>query len=148
MDGQSLQPRSHRRPEPRTSGRRPTKDHGSHVLDHLNVLYKYRHVAISVFLLVVLGVLLRTYTTVPLYRAQARLMIELEDERTAAIAGAINTVSNNYWQDPQVYYETQYRILTGRELGAASFIGSISARWRSSTARDRRRRESIASYRR
>ena len=117
MDGQSLQPRSHRRPEPRTPGRRLTKDHGSHVLDHLNVLYKYRHVAISVFLLVVLGVLLRTYTTVPLYRAQARLMIELEDERTAAIAGAINTVGNNYWQDPQVYYETQYRILTGRELG-------------------------------
>ena len=66
MDGQSLQPRSHRRPEPRTSGRRLTNDHGSHVLDHLNVLYKYRHVAISVFLLVVLGVLLRTYTTVPL----------------------------------------------------------------------------------
>ena len=117
MDGQSLQPRSHRRPEPRIPSRRPTKDHGSHVLDHLNVLYKYRHVAISVFLLVVLGVLLRTYTTVPLYRAQARLMIELEDERTAAIAGAINTVSNTYWQDPQVYYETQYRILTGRELG-------------------------------
>ena len=71
---------------------------------------------VSVFLLIVLGAMLRTYTTIPLYRAQARLMVEMADDRTAAL-GPITDPSNRYWEDPQVYYETQYRILTGRELG-------------------------------
>jgi capsular exopolysaccharide synthesis family protein len=71
---------------------------------------------VSVVLLVVLGTMLRTFTTTPLYRAQARLMIELEDDQSAALAGALSGPNTYYWQDPQVYYETQYRILTGREL--------------------------------
>src|SRR5574341_1367 len=89
------------------------------LLDQLNVIFKYRYVALSVMALVVLGSLLRTYTTTPLYRAQARLLIELEDERTAVVAGTMNTNtgSNEYLQDPEPYYNTQYRILTGRELG-------------------------------
>ena len=70
---------------------------------------------ISVFLLIVLGSLLRTYTTTPLYQAAARLMIEMEDER-AVTAGAIGT-GIGVWQDPKPYYETQFRILTGSELG-------------------------------
>jgi capsular exopolysaccharide synthesis family protein len=70
----------------------------------------------SVVLLIVLGTMLRTFTTTPLYRAQARLMIELEDEQAAALAGVLSGPNSYRWQDPQVYYETQYRILTGREL--------------------------------
>jgi capsular exopolysaccharide synthesis family protein len=96
---------------------RPAVDRDLHLLDRLNVIFKYRYVALSVLALVVLGSLLRTYTTTPLYRAQARLLIELEDERTAVVAGSINTGSNEYLQDPEPYYNTQYRILTGRELG-------------------------------
>jgi capsular exopolysaccharide synthesis family protein len=92
-------------------------EHDSHVLDRLNVLLRYRYVALSVFGLVLLGSLLRTYTTTPLYRAQARLLIELEDERTAAMVGTISPGANEYLQDPEPYYNTQYRILTGRELG-------------------------------
>ncbi|MGH9147703.1 MAG: GumC family protein [Vicinamibacterales bacterium] len=95
----------------------PTVDHDVHVLDRLTVLFKYRYVALSILVLVILGSLLRTYTTTPLYRAQARLLIEIEDERTAAMVGTINTGSNEYIQDPEPYYNTQYRILTGRELG-------------------------------
>jgi capsular exopolysaccharide synthesis family protein len=87
------------------------------VLDRLNVLFKYRYVALGVFALVILGSLLRTYTTTPLYRAQARLLIEVEDERTASMVGTINTGPNEYLQDPEPYYNTQYRILIGRELG-------------------------------
>jgi len=88
-----------------------------HVLDRLSVLYKYRHIAISILLLVLLGSLLRTYTATPLYRAQARLIIEIEDERAATVAGSMSTTSQEYYQDPEPYYQTQYRILTGRELG-------------------------------
>jgi succinoglycan biosynthesis transport protein ExoP len=87
----------------------------THLLDRLNVIYKYHRVAVSVFLLVVLASLLRTYTTTPLYRAQARLMIELEDERTVAVATAISTMSDPVWRDPEIYYQTQNRILAGRE---------------------------------
>ena len=81
--------------------RRVAIDHGAHFLDRLNVIYKYRYAAVSLFLLIVLLSLLRTYTTTPLYRAQARLMIEMEDERTAVMAGAISTASPSYWQDPK-----------------------------------------------
>ncbi|HLB45339.1 MAG TPA: polysaccharide biosynthesis tyrosine autokinase [Candidatus Limnocylindrales bacterium] len=91
-------------------------DSDVHLLDRLNVVYKYRRVALSVFLLIILGSLLRTYTTVPMYQAQGRLLIELEDERTAAVAGAMTTVANDY-QDPEPYFNTQFRILTGRDLG-------------------------------
>ena len=89
-------------------------DQDLHLLDRLNVFYKYRHVAISVLLLVVLASLLRTYTTTPMYRSQARILIELEDERTEAVG--INSNTNQYAQDPAPYFQTQYRILTGREL--------------------------------
>ncbi|RPH59924.1 MAG: hypothetical protein EHM89_09820, partial [Acidobacteria bacterium] len=102
---------------PRGRPAAPAVEHDIHVLDRLNVLFKYRYVALSVFAVVILGSLLRTYTTTPLYRAQARLLIEIEDERTAAMVGTINRGSNEYLQDPEPYYNTQYRILTGRELG-------------------------------
>jgi capsular exopolysaccharide synthesis family protein len=88
-----------------------------HLLDRLNVVYRYRYVALSVVALVVLGSLLRTYTTTPLYRAQARLLIEIEDERTTTMAGTINAGNNESVQNPEPYYNTQYRILVGRELG-------------------------------
>lgn len=88
-----------------------------HVLDCLNAIFRYRSLALSVTAIVILASLLRTYTTTPLYRAQARLLIEIEDERTTAMAGTINAGSNEYQHDPEPYYNTQYRILTGRELG-------------------------------
>jgi succinoglycan biosynthesis transport protein ExoP len=67
-----------------------------------------------VFLLILMGVVLRTYTTVPMYRATSRVLIE--DERAAAMAGFNSPATGEYSQDPEPYYQTQYRILTGREL--------------------------------
>jgi len=105
-----------RRPRRINPPRRLTTDLGVHLLDRLNVIYRHRFVAAGSFLLIVLLSLLRTYTTTPLYRAQARLMIEMEDERTTAMAGAISGVNTSSWQDPKVFYETQYSVLTGTEL--------------------------------
>jgi succinoglycan biosynthesis transport protein ExoP len=88
-------------------------DSDTHLLDRLNAVYKYRYVVIAVFVLVMLGVLVRTFTTTPMYRATTSLLIE--DERGASIAG-FNTQSSTSYQDPEPYFQTQLRILEGREL--------------------------------
>jgi succinoglycan biosynthesis transport protein ExoP len=88
-------------------------DSDTHLLDRFNALYKYRYTAITVFLLVLLGVVIRAYTTIPMYRATTSLLID--DERAAAVAG-FNATATDYYQDPEPYYQTQLRILTGREL--------------------------------
>ena len=133
-------------PRPESSSRPPATrksflpDGGAHLLDRLSIVYRYRHVAAGVFLLVLLAAMLRTFTTAPVYRAQVRLMIEKEDERTTALSGAFSTPSSSYWEDPQVYYQTQYRILASRELARrvvkllnADNVGAL-ARPRSTTA--------------
>jgi succinoglycan biosynthesis transport protein ExoP len=56
--------------------------------------------------------MLQGYTAIPLYQAQAQLLIE--DERTTAMPGIATDTS--YAQDPEPYYQTQYKILKGRDL--------------------------------
>jgi capsular exopolysaccharide synthesis family protein len=89
-------------------------DPDTHLLDRLNAIYKYRYVVITIFLLVILGVTIRTYTTTPMYRASTSVLIE--EDRTANVAGFNTQAPTDYSQDPEPYYQTQLRILTGREL--------------------------------
>src|SRR5262245_39684043 len=88
-------------------------DSDTHLLDRLNAIYKYRYLMIGVFALVILGVLVRTYTTTPMYRATTSVMID--DDRSTNVAGFNSTQDAN--QDQDAYFQTQLRILTGRELG-------------------------------
>jgi succinoglycan biosynthesis transport protein ExoP len=88
-------------------------DSDTHLLDRLNAIYKYRFVVITIFLLVMLGVAMRTYTTTPMYRATTSVLIE--DDRAATVAG-FNAATTDFSQDPEPYYQTQLRILMGREL--------------------------------
>jgi polysaccharide biosynthesis transport protein len=99
-------------------GSRPAFSNDSDVLllDRLNAVYKHRQLVLTVFLLVMIGVVLRTYTITPLYRASARVLIETES--AAAVAGFNSPATGSYTDDPEPYYQTQYRILTGRDLGA------------------------------
>jgi uncharacterized protein involved in exopolysaccharide biosynthesis len=83
-----------------------------HLLDRVAVVYRYRAVAASLFILTTLAVVLQGYGTVPLYRATGRLLIE--DERSTAIPGL--ETESQYWDDPVPYYNTQYKILQGRDL--------------------------------
>jgi succinoglycan biosynthesis transport protein ExoP len=87
-----------------------------HVLDRAQAVYRYRYVAAAAWLLVLAGSTLYAYWQTPLYRASVRLLIELEDERSLAIEGVGPTRAIDYYQDPEPYFQTQYRILTGREL--------------------------------
>src|SRR5262245_34454578 len=82
-----------------------------HILDRLAVLYRYRRIAITVFVLATAAMMIQGYTNEKIFRAQARLLIE--DERAAAVPGVS---PDNFYEDPELYYKTQYRILRGRDL--------------------------------
>src|SRR6185503_14686804 len=87
-------------------------DPDTHLLDRLNAIYKYRYVVLTIFLLVLLGVTIRTYTTTPMYRSTTSVLIE--EDRTSSVAGFNTQTPSDYDSEP--YYQTQLRILTGREL--------------------------------
>ena len=87
----------------------------THVLDYLAAAYRHRYLALGVFLIVILFAVARNYMTTPMYRATARLIIELEDDQVGDLTGNAVLPGENY-RDPEPYYQTQYRILKGREL--------------------------------
>jgi capsular exopolysaccharide synthesis family protein len=87
-----------------------------HLRDRLSVFFRYRWVAILAFLVVLAAAALQAYSKTPLYRATVRLLIEIEDERSLAMEGVSTSNNSPYAQDPEPYFQTQYRILTGREL--------------------------------
>ena len=87
-----------------------------HLLDRLRALLRYQWIALAVFGVVLAGAGLHTYSETPLYRAGARILIELEDERSLAVEGVGGVANSEYSLDPEPYFQTQYRILTGREL--------------------------------
>jgi polysaccharide biosynthesis transport protein len=84
-----------------------------HLLDRIAVLYRYRRIAIAVFVLTTAAMMIQGYTTLQLFSAQAQIMIE--DERATAVPG-LNNAENVFYEDPEPYYNTQYRILKGRDL--------------------------------
>jgi succinoglycan biosynthesis transport protein ExoP len=90
-----------------------TPENDVHLLDRIAVLYRYRHIAIAVFLLSSAAMMIQGYTSLQLYQAQAQVMIE--DERATAVPG-LNASDAVFYEDPEPYYNTQYRILKGRDL--------------------------------
>jgi capsular exopolysaccharide synthesis family protein len=115
----------------------PIKPAEVHLLDRVHALYRYRNVAIVAFIVILAGASLKAYWQTPLYRATVRLLIEIEDERTLALE-SLGTNRGYDYQDPEPYFQTQYRILTGRDLArrvvvtldlahAAEFGGSPGA---------------------
>ena len=57
----------------------------NHLFDYLASIYRHRYLAAAVFAVVVVAAGVRAYITLPLYRAQARVMIEIEDKETRTI---------------------------------------------------------------
>ena len=84
-----------------------------HLLDRLAVLYRYRRLCVTVFILVTAAMIIQGYSNIKIFQAQARVLIE--DERSTAIPGLQNE-QNTYFEDPEPYYQTQYKILKGRDL--------------------------------
>ena len=84
-----------------------------HLFDRLSVLYKYRWAAVAVFMLVVGWVMVDSYTRIPVYRATARVLIE---DPNADIATPTEIARNVTLADPEIYLQTQLRIMRGRDL--------------------------------
>ena len=84
-----------------------------HLLDRLAVVFKHLRLIAAVFAIVVSIAMLESYSATPLYRSQARIVIQ--DERSTAI-GTLNSTDPAYWRDPEPYFNTQYRILQSRGL--------------------------------
>lgn len=83
-----------------------------HLFDRLAVLVKYYKVVIVVATLVIAGMMYQAYTTIPTYGAYVRIQI---DEESTANPGNFQEPYIAY-QDPEPFYNTQYKILQGREL--------------------------------
>jgi polysaccharide biosynthesis transport protein len=83
-----------------------------HLFDRFAVVIKYYKAVAAVFLLVVAGWMYQTYTTIPMYRAQAR--IQIDEEHTTQTADFKEPYLA--YTDPEPYYQTQYRVLQGRDL--------------------------------
>ena len=84
-----------------------------HLLDRLAVVFKHMRLISAVFAIVVAMAMLESYSATPMYRSLSRIVIQ--DERMTAI-GTLNSNDPAYWQDPEPYFNTQYRILQSRGL--------------------------------
>jgi capsular exopolysaccharide synthesis family protein len=63
-------------------------------------------------LLTAITMMIQGYSTIQVFQARAQVLIE--DERATAVPGV--TPDNAFYEDPDLYYKTQYRILKGRDL--------------------------------
>jgi capsular exopolysaccharide synthesis family protein len=90
-----------------------TPDSDVHLLDRIAVLYRYRRIAIAVFVLTSAAMMIQGYSSVQYYRAQGQLLIE--NERTTAVPGLAGQ-NTEFYEDPEPYFQTQYKILRGRDL--------------------------------
>ena len=84
-----------------------------HLLDRFAVLYRYRRIVVTVFVLTSAVMMIQGYTNIQMFQARGQLLIE--DERSTAVPG-IAASEQQYYEDPEPYYNTQYRILKGRDL--------------------------------
>ena len=84
-----------------------------HLLDRLAVVYRYRRIAIAVFVLTSAAMMIQGYSSIQYYRAQGQLLIE--NERTTAVPG-LAASTPEFYEDPEPYFQTQYKILKGRDL--------------------------------
>ncbi|HEY3042696.1 MAG TPA: polysaccharide biosynthesis tyrosine autokinase [Vicinamibacterales bacterium] len=84
-----------------------------HILDRLAVIYRYRRIVVTVFVLATAAMMIQGYSNIQVYQAKAQILIE--DERSTAVPG-ITSTDNTYYEDPEPYYKTQYKILMGRDL--------------------------------
>jgi succinoglycan biosynthesis transport protein ExoP len=82
-----------------------------HLRESLRILAKRRRLVTSVFLVVVIGVVVHTYTRIPIYEARAKMLIESNEPRYVGFKDVLDP--NSTQTD---YYQTQYNLLRSRSL--------------------------------
>lgn len=100
-------------PDQLTPDRAPSDgdSEGVHLTDYLRIIYKRRRPALTLFLAIVGGTCIYTFTATPMYSARVQILIEKESSNVVAFKQAVeqNQVADDY-------YQTQYRILQSRAL--------------------------------
>jgi len=91
----------------------PAAEH-AHLTDYLRMLYKWRWVAIPVFLIVFVQGAVNTLRKTPIYEARVQLLIQQETPTGGKIEQMFQTGESLYYNDE--FYQTQYRILLSRSL--------------------------------
>ena len=84
-----------------------------HLLDRLAIVFKHLRLIATIFAAVVSIAMLESYSATPMYQTTARIVIQ--DERSAAVA-KLKSSESDYWQDVELYLNTQYRVLQSRGL--------------------------------
>ncbi len=79
--------------------------------DYLRVLRKYHRTILAVFTVILVSVIIFTYTATPIYQATARLIIEKDDPNVVSIQEVMSVDSSG-----QDYYQTQYKIIESRTV--------------------------------
>jgi capsular exopolysaccharide synthesis family protein len=82
-----------------------------HLSDYLKVLSRRRWPALTAFVLVVLTVLVYTFTATPIYKARVQLLIESENPNVVSFKEVLEQEKTT-----NDYHQTQYRILQSRSL--------------------------------
>lgn len=85
----------------------------SHLFDRLSVIYKYRWACVTVFVAVVAWVMVDSYSQIPTFRATAQVLIE---DPSSDIATPTEISRSIVVSDPEIYMQTQLRIIRGRDL--------------------------------
>jgi exopolysaccharide transport family protein len=88
-----------------------TKEQDIDVRQYLRVLLKRRWVVISAFMLIVILTAIYSFTTVPVYQAKARIVIEKENPNLVSIQEVMAVDSTG-----TDYYQTQYNIIESRTV--------------------------------
>ena len=91
---------------------------GRHLRDYVQVVYRRRWLAGTVFLLVFLSAFIYAVTAAPVYEATARLQIETEAPNVTNFREAVP--NNNRWAVRSEFYRTQYEILRSRSLARST----------------------------
>ena len=81
------------------------------LVHYLQIIYRRRYIALTVFLVVVLSGALSTFTATRMYEASARILIERENPNVVSFTEVLQQSTEG-----DDYYETQYEILQGRGL--------------------------------
>jgi len=79
--------------------------------DYLRILIKRRWIMMAIFMVVVLTVTIHTFTSTPIYKATARIVIEKENPNLMSIQEVMAVDSTG-----SDYYQTQYKIIESRNV--------------------------------
>jgi capsular exopolysaccharide synthesis family protein len=93
----------------RSSQRRHQEE--PHLFDYARVVVRRRHVAIAVFVAIVLISAVYSFTATPLYEGRVQLLIEADNPNVVNFKEVIDEA-----QSRQDYYQTQYKLLQSRTL--------------------------------